>query len=785
MGASAVRKNFKDLLDIRGRGLQAVDIETVDGAQDKADAAVSSVGVIPVAPITGSPETEIQTALDIAAAHVAAGTGLPNRVKVAPGEYTVDIHLLPNQGSSTDKRAAACWFDDGVEIDLTGVTLKLKAGVTLPAGANAGHILCSTTPTIRPAEGGAIKRNNRIIGGVLDGNAANQTYGAGSSADGDNPLVRAGLYLGFCRGGKVIGTKAQNVWGNAPGHPGEGFHFVDTYCLNTEYVGCEVDGGADGSGMTASGFGSDRSHGTSYVDCNSHDLGYGHGFASWECSSLTRTNCHAWSNGKSGAAGGSGINDELGVDIVNGSTVAGGRMLKTFGTDSDTWYVANDTALGNATGWLVQGCTRYIVGADCSSSYNAGNGVRVVREAAVSPAVPSSDVLVGGIHLHNGATYADNVHIESAADGGSNIDQGQVNVVARIRDDVGVLGVSHYGVAPTVVYQDKAQSGMRVYLDTADSFRANPAAWLVRWLDILDGTSPRLAITEVGQVFSAGRRFTRAAKSGDYTLTATDHYIGCTGTATTAQTITMPATADVGAGATYIIADEAGGASTHPITILPKAAATFDGAASLTIGVNYGYAVLVCVGSTWKVLARKIAGKQLAGIMAPEGLRPNNSLTPSGSSRYLMRIVPEEDFTFTKIRLGVSVAATNNDACDVGVLDSTGTPIVSAGATTGKMNAGGNTVAEFTVASTTLKAGKVYYGCFTYGTVGGTAATISALNFGSAVFGGLLETTAGTLDGNCPNLKITSGTPHPIGSTVTAPTSCFLTSAVPAMALMP
>ena len=42
MGASAVRRNFKDLLDIRARHLTAADVETTDGAQGKADAAESA-----------------------------------------------------------------------------------------------------------------------------------------------------------------------------------------------------------------------------------------------------------------------------------------------------------------------------------------------------------------------------------------------------------------------------------------------------------------------------------------------------------------------------------------------------------------------------------------------------------------------------------------------------------------------------------------------------------------------------------------------------------------------
>ena len=67
-----------------------------------------------------------------------------------------------------------------------------------------------------------------------------------------------------------------------------------------------------------------------------------------------------------------------------------------------------------------------------------------------------------------------------------------------------------------------------------------------------------------------------------------------------ARTITMPSAATVGAGKTYIIKDESGGAATNNISIASVSSQTFDGAASpLVINTNYGTKTLYSDGANW------------------------------------------------------------------------------------------------------------------------------------------------------------------------------------------
>jgi hypothetical protein len=143
-----------------------------------------------------------------------------------------------------------------------------------------------------------------------------------------------------------------------------------------------------------------------------------------------------------------------------------------------------------------------------------------------------------------------------------------------------------------------------------------------------------------------------------------------------------------------------------------------------------------------------------------------------------MRFVPKRDMTIVTIAFATSVAAGSNDACDVGILDSSGTKIVSSGATTGKLNATAG-VQSIGISSTPLKAGTVYYAAFAYGAIGSTAAQLASKLFGTGAGGGLFEATPGTIDNTCQNLaKDVSGL-----VVTTTLTSCFLTSNVPVLAL--
>lgn len=560
------------------------------------NAYIKAFAPIPVAPITAHPEVEIQAALDIAAANVVSGTG-QTAVKVAPGVYVgLDIYLLAGQ-SGTFKAAASLYVPSGVTLDLTGVTLKLKNGVTLPATATNGYIVTVPTPGLRPAAGGTIKQNVKIIGGTLDGNGANQSYGAGSSGDGSSPLIQSALMLGYCQNSGAYGTKAINVWGNAGGPPGESFHFHAFYCEDVEFIGCTADGSA--LVTTATGFSAGNCQGVRYISCVAHGLGAGQGFTNYLCSGVTHEGCYAY------LCGAAGFNTEIGYDVAYSGCISGGQSPLMLGGYAEHWaYPGGQEDLANEWGWTIQGSVRVTLDGACNGSLNTTQGVVVKRNPSVTPNVISDEVLIQGMFLGNGSSWTDNVFIERASDGGSALDQGKVIVSARIRDDVAFHGLTFGGVAPVLDFDDRSASGVRYWLKK-DWF-LNPAGHAWRWIrENSDGT-PDLEITDIGQVVTKGRRITRVAKTGNYTAASTDEYVGCTGTATTAQTITLPAAASVGAGAVFTVKDEAGGAATHNITIAPNGVETIDGSGSVTIGANYGHAELVCTGTAWNLVSNRI-----------------------------------------------------------------------------------------------------------------------------------------------------------------------------------
>ncbi|TSC92837.1 MAG: hypothetical protein CEN89_419, partial [Candidatus Berkelbacteria bacterium Licking1014_7] len=90
----------------------------------------------------------------------------------------------------------------------------------------------------------------------------------------------------------------------------------------------------------------------------------------------------------------------------------------------------------------------------------------------------------------------------------------------------------------------------------------------------------------------------RTATAIDYTILASDYYIGVTSTAA-ARIITLPAAATAAIGKVYIIKDESGGAATNNITIDGNAAETIDGAATKVINANYGSVQIITDGSNW------------------------------------------------------------------------------------------------------------------------------------------------------------------------------------------
>lgn len=84
-----------------------------------------------------------------------------------------------------------------------------------------------------------------------------------------------------------------------------------------------------------------------------------------------------------------------------------------------------------------------------------------------------------------------------------------------------------------------------------------------------------------------GQRFGRTMFSGaNYTMATTDYLLGITSLAI-APNIGLPHPSLVGTGKTFIVKDEAGGATTTTITVASDGERLIDGASTSTLTANY------------------------------------------------------------------------------------------------------------------------------------------------------------------------------------------------------
>lgn len=102
---------------------------------------------------------------------------------------------------------------------------------------------------------------------------------------------------------------------------------------------------------------------------------------------------------------------------------------------------------------------------------------------------------------------------------------------------------------------------------------------------------------DIETIIRKGQKGGVTKNTGNYTTLMTDYYIGCVHT--TAITVTLPPIARAGKGKTYMIKDETGLAATNIITIDADGSETIDGAATLSLNVNYGAVILVCSNGAW------------------------------------------------------------------------------------------------------------------------------------------------------------------------------------------
>lgn len=168
-----------------------------------------------------------------------------------------------------------------------------------------------------------------------------------------------------------------------------------------------------------------------------------------------------------------------------------------------------------------------------------------------------------------------------------------------------------------------------------------------------------------------------------------------------------------------------------------------------------------------------------AGIVVPCGPGPGYNratLALTASRGYYTRFVPTRPMRIVSMSFVTTVLAGADDACDVGIFDSTLTTLLgSSGATSGKLNASTAVPQNIALqAPVILAAGTVYYAAFSVGTFGGTAAQLEVAG---------VSTSAAGVDmfGNTAGLKEIGikGSAHPLS----APVTLSATFQMPIMAL--
>jgi hypothetical protein len=491
----------------------------------------------------------------------AAANGIPEVIISKPGTYIVDLHVIPGQTFY----AAAIWGASNVKLTMKpGVVIKLMNSATLPVGATAGQIIGNSAA--------ALRTNWAIEGGVVDGNGDNQSA----------TTVLTGVVLNRCRSSYVKGVVVRNVYGTASAPPGETLHFEATNCRDVQFIDCEADG--SGTSNTATGFSTNNSFGVSWTNCISHDMGFGMGFTCWQAAGLRYTNCHAYLNGYAG------FNAEISEGVVYSSCISGSRSpLVGNGNSQNPYFPGGQTELGNTVGFAIHGCTD-VVGVGCVSTYNETNLHIYTQAASVDPAKVCTRVMFTGCDLRNAS--ASEVVVETAATGGQDqIDVEIINCLSGTLAD----SIYNFSKAPLINYFT-GSSGIRLVHNGATG--AYSWRWFTDKVSGPIGSGGVMGINPDGQLHTSGRKVQRRAVAASTTITLQDEVIAVTDTSA-ARTITLPSAATAGAGATYVVKDESGGAGTNNITIQRVGSDLIEGATTKSISINYGYARLISTGSAW------------------------------------------------------------------------------------------------------------------------------------------------------------------------------------------
>jgi hypothetical protein len=147
-----------------------------------------------------------------------------------------------------------------------------------------------------------------------------------------------------------------------------------------------------------------------------------------------------------------------------------------------------------------------------------------------------------------------------------------------------------------------------------------------------------------------------------------------------------------------------------------------------------------------------------AGMYCNNPMLGNSNVAVTASRAYLTRFRPSRYMTIISIAFAVGTPAAADDACDVGIYDASFNRLVSAGATTGKLNSGG--VKNITISTIQLAPSTTYFAAFSVGTLGGSAASVAM----TSVVAGAVNELFGT--GSQEEQKFMSSG-HPLPTTIT------------------
>lgn len=540
---------------------------------------------------TGATDTlaNIQQAIDDAAANAAAGSG-PTEVVVPAGTYTGGLRQISVQRNSSKTIAALLWGRSNVTLTLMpGATIKLKDNATMPGSCTEGHGISVVDPFNLNADGSGIKTNWSIVGrGVVDFNGNNQ--GALTLTPYFSGAVWRGIYHGVCKNSLVQGLTVKNLYGLSNAPPTESYHFDCLASRDIAYVACEADG--SGATHTSTGFSNGYSFASSYTACKAHDLAHGMGFTFFETAGVTASGCHAY------LCGSNGYNLERSSDISYSACISGGKSYYSADVPTTPFFPSGQVSMGNNVGWSITGGSRVQLDGACIAAYNTTNGIKIgTNQANTVNALVSTNVHAHGTFIGTVAGESSNVYIETGGDFTGAQNTGNSCYVWGKTNESTDIGPTFTSRSPIESFKAvNTSSGKRHVIS---GFSTTAFSWQRSGFD----ANPDLKILGSGQVATTGRVKARTATAAAaYTVLVTDDYVACTGTATTAQTITLPSAATAGAGAVYTIKDEAGSAATHNITVARAGSNTIDGATSVTISTNYGTCRVISTGTNWAVI---------------------------------------------------------------------------------------------------------------------------------------------------------------------------------------